>query len=100
MGEYSAQEMEILDHKAVKALREEIGDKGVKDFLANTNEQLKAIISNCHMQIEEAKAKTADNKAYQEAKAVIKDFSSSLREQNKPLKQRIEAATFILRNRK
>lgn len=99
MGEYTKEQMDINESKEFRALVKEIGDQGGKDFMARSNDELKALISSGHLELDEIKAKVEANEAYKEAKEVVKDFQNSKRDKIKPVKLRMGAAAAILRIR-
>ena len=91
---------ELLDAKAIKALRNEIGDGAIKEFVAQSDEELKAVISNCTMAIDEAERQTQKNDAFSKANGVVNDFKAALRSTKQPLTKKIKAAAYVLGSRK
>lgn len=93
-------DIELLDAKPVKALRKEIGDGAIKDFVCMSDEDLKAVISSGMLECEEATREVKKNSEYADAVGIKSSFDSALRDKKKPIMKKIKAAAFVLGARK
>lgn len=95
-----ALDTELMDAKVIKKLRSDIGDGAIKEFLVQTDEQLKQVISSCTMEMEQADRETKKNDAFAKAQGIVDDFKAALRGKKNPLARKVAAAAFILGQRK
>lgn len=93
-------DLEILETKEYAKLVKEIGDKAAREFIEQGSDKLKAVITTATLQKQDAADGVASNPKFKEASEIVKDFRSSLRDNNKPLDLRIKLASRILKNRK